>query len=418
MEDYFLLDQSLTSEERLARDSIRSFVDEDVIPIMGEAFEKGEFPQHLMSKMAELGLFGLTLPAEYGGSQANYVTYGLVCQELERGDSALRSFVSVQNSLCIYPIFSFGSEAQKKKFLPKMVKGEYIGCFGLTEPDAGSDPSSMKTTAKKVDGGWLLNGSKYWITNAPIADLAIVWAKTIENTHSSQNSHNTDNTLDSRNANSADRSNSDNTLNTIRGFIVEKDFPGFHTQEIQHKLSLRTSCTGELTFSDCFVPDQNLLPGTEKGLSAALSCLTQARYGIAWGAIGAAMGCYETALMYCKERKQFNKPIAAFQLIQKDLVAMCSEILKAQCLNLQLGRLKDKNLSNYAMVSLAKMNACREALKIARLARNLLGANGISLEYPVIRHMVNLESVFTYEGTDNIHHLIVGKYLTGQDALS
>lgn len=406
MEDYFLLDQSLSSEERLARDSIRAFVDEDVIPIMGEAFEKAEFPQHLISKMAELGLFGLSLPTEYGGSQTNYVTYGLVCQELERGDSAVRSFVSVQNSLCIYPIFSFGSEAQKKKFLPKMVKGEVIGCFGLTEPDAGSDPSSMKTTAKKVDGGWLLNGSKYWITNAPIADLAIVWAKTTENnnTHNLSNAPNTSNIPNP------------NIASSIRGFIVEKEFSGFQSKEIKHKLSLRTSCTGELTFSDCFVPDQNLLPGTEKGLSTALSCLTQARYGIAWGAIGAAMGCYETALMYCKERKQFNKPLAAFQLIQKDLVAMFSEILKTQCLNLQLGRLKDKNLSNYAMVSLAKMNACREALKIARLARNLLGANGISLEYPVIRHMVNLESVFTYEGTDNIHHLIVGKYLTDCDA--
>jgi len=383
MEDYFLLDQSLQPEERLIRDSVHEFVSEVVIPVMPDAFEKAEFPRFLIPKLAELGLLGLTLPTEYGGSGANCVSYGLVCQELERGDSSLRSFVSVQSSLCMFPIFSLGTEAQKKKFLSKMAEGKCIGCFGLTEPDSGSDPVSMKTNAMKVEGGWLLNGNKFWITNASMADLAIVWAKTKEG---------------------------------IRGFIVEKEFKGFQQNEIHKKLSLRASMTGELIFTDCFVPDENFLPGSEKGLSSALSCLNQARYGIAWGAMGAAMGCYETALSYCKERQQFNKPVAAFQLIQKDLVDMCCEIIKAQCLNLQLGRLKDNNQSNFAMVSFAKMNACREALKIARQARNLLGANGISLEYPVIRHMVNLESVFTYEGTDNIHHLILGKHITGLDA--
>jgi len=385
MEDFLLLDEQLLEEERLMRDSIREFVEEAIIPKMPEACEKAKFPMELIPKLADMGLFGLTLPTEYGGAGANYVTYGLACQELERGDSSIRSFVSVQSSLCMYPIFSYGSEEQKKQFLPKMAKGELIGCFGLTEADAGSDPNSMKTTAKKVDGGWILNGSKLWITNGTIADLAIVWAKTDQG---------------------------------IRGFIVEKNFKGFSRNEIKMKMSFRISNTGELVFSDCFVPDTHYLPGSGKGLSAALGCLTQARYGIAWGAIGAAMACYESALLYCKERHQFNRAIASFQLVQKDLVNMCLEIVKAQCLNLQLGRLKDKGLGTFAMVSLAKMNACKEALNIARLARNLLGANGISLEYPIIRHMTNLESVFTYEGTDNIHHLIVGKHITGFEAFS
>jgi glutaryl-CoA dehydrogenase len=330
-----------------------------------------------------LGLFGLTLPVQYGGGGASAVSYGLVCEELERGDSSLRSFVSVQNSLCIYPIFRYGSEQQKNQFLPKMIKGQCIGCFGLTEPDSGSDPGSMRTHAKKVEGGWLLNGSKMWITNATIADIAIVWAKTEVG---------------------------------VRGFIVEKSFKGFQTEAIKHKMSLRISITGELIFKDCFIPDSHYLPGTEQGLGAALSCLTEARYGIAWGATGAAIACYDAALEYCKERKQFEKPLAAFQLVQKDLVSMFSEINKAKVFNLRMGRLKDQKKCGYALVSLGKLNACREALKIARLARNLLGANGISLEYPVIRHMMNLETVFTYEGTDNIHHLIVGKHITGEDA--
>lgn len=383
MEDFLFLDQELQPEERLIRDTVRSFVDKEVIPIMAKAVEEAEFPKQLIPKLAELGMLGLTLPTEYGGAGANFLSYGLVCQELERGDSAIRSFVSVQSSLCMYPIYTYGSEAQKKHFLPRMVKGELIGCFGLTESDAGSDPNSMKTEAKKVSDGWILNGSKMWITNATLADLAIVWAKTAQG---------------------------------IRGFIVEKSFKGFNTTLIKNKMSLRASNTGELIFSDCFIPDSHYLPGSEKGLSAPLSCLTQARYGIAWGAMGAAMACYETAVAYCKERRQFNRPIASFQLVQKELVDMLLEIVKAQCLNLQLARLKDKGESDFEMVSLAKLNACREALNIARKARNLLGANGISLEYSVIRHLTNLESVFTYEGTDNIHHLIVGKHITGIEA--
>lgn len=385
MEDYLNLDQQLSSEEKMVRDTVRTFVQDEILPSIPAYFEKGQFPTEIIPKLAELGVLGLILPTEYGGSQANYVSYGLVCQELEWGDSAIRSFVSVQNSLCMYPIFTYGTEAQKKAFLPKMSKGECIGCFGLTEPDAGSDPNSLSTTAKRVQDGYILNGSKLWITNGTLADIAIVWAKTDAG---------------------------------IRGFIVEKTFKGFQANEIKGKLSLRASNTAELVFTDCFVPDTHYLPGTEKGLSAALGCLTQARYGIAWGAMGAAAACFESALAYCKERKQFNKPLAAFQLVQKDLVDMCSEILKAQCFNLHLGRLKDKNASNFALVSLAKMNACKEALKIARMARNLLGANGISIEYPIFRHMANLESVFTYEGTDNIHHLIVGKYITELDAFS
>ncbi len=381
--DILYLDDLFTPEEKLIRDTVRQFVDETVIPCMPDAFETGCFPHVLIPQLAQMGLLGMTLPESYGGSNAGAVSYGLVCQELERGDSGLRSFVSVQSSLCMYPIYRFGSQAQKQKFLPAMSRGEIIGCFGLTEPDAGSDPSSMKTTAKKTAGGWEISGNKYWITNAPIADIAIVWAKTEEG---------------------------------IRGFIVEKDMPGLQRIEIKNKLSLRASSTGELAMQHCFVPDENLLPGTERGLSAALSCLTQARYGIAWGVMGAAMSCFETALDYTKTRQQFNKPIASFQLIQKDLADMFADILKMQALNLQMGRLKEQDKLSPVLVSLAKMTGCQAALNIARKARNLLGANGISLEYPVIRHMVNLESVFTYEGTDNIHHLIVGKYLTGLDA--
>lgn len=385
MEDFLLLDEELKDEEILIRDSVKKFVTDNIIPSFGEHYDKGIFPMDLIPKMAELGLFGMTLPAEYGGSETSYVSYGLACQELEYGDSGVRSFASVQSSLCMYPIYAYGTEEQKIKFLPDMAKGQLIGCFGLTEPDSGSDPASMKTFAKKVDGGWILNGSKMWITNATIADLAIVWANTDEG---------------------------------IRGFIVEKSFPGFSSNEIKQKMSLRASITGELVFSDCFVPDENFLPKSTKGLSAPLGCLTQARYGIAWGAIGAAEACFDAALDYTKDRKQFKKPIASFQLIQKELVSMFCEINKAKCLNLQLGKLKDKGQDNYAMVSLAKMNACRESLKIARSARNLLGANGISLEYPVIRHMTNLESVYTYEGTDNVHNLIVGRYITGINAFS
>jgi glutaryl-CoA dehydrogenase len=385
MDDLLILDEQLQDDERMIRDSVARFVKHDVLPLMAESFENGEFPRELIKKSADLGLLGLTLPAEYGGAEASYVAYGLVCQELERGDSGLRSFVSVQSSLCMYPIFSFGNEEQKKRFLPGMAAGEIIGCFGLTEPDSGSDPSSMRTYAQKVPGGWRLNGAKMWITNSPIADIAIVWAKTDSG---------------------------------IRGFIVEKDFAGFSRPEIKHKMSLRASITGELVFSDVFVPDENLLPGTEKGLGAALSCLNQARYGIAWGAIGAAMECFDITRDYLIERKQFDKPLASFQLIQKDLANMYSEIIKAQCLNLQIGRLKDLHRETPTMISLAKGNACREALKIARTCRNLLGANGISLEYHVIRIMLNLESVFTYEGTDNVHSLVLGRHITGINAFA
>ena len=385
MDDLLLLDRQLQDDERMIRDSVSRFVENDVTPLMEEAFEHGHFPTQLIKKSAELGLLGLTLPGEYGGSEATYVAYGLVCQELERGDSGLRSFVSVQSSLCMYPIYRYGNEEQRKRFLPEMAAGNLIGCFGLTEPDSGSDPASMRTTAKKVDGGWRLNGSKMWITNAPIADLAIVWAKTEQG---------------------------------VRGFIVEKSFEGFKRMEIKHKMSLRASITGELAFDDVFVPDENLLPGTDKGLGAALSCLSQARYGISWGAMGAAMACFDIAREYLLERKQFDRPLASFQLVQADLAQMYSEILKAQCLNLQIGRLKDKGEDTPVMISLAKRNACREALNIARGCRNLLGGNGISLEYHVIRHMLNLESVFTYEGTDNVHTLVLGRHLTGINAFS
>ena len=383
MDDLLFLDEQLNTDERMIRDSVARFVDHDVIPLMTESFEQAQFPRQLIAKSADLGLLGLTLPAQYGGSDASYVAYGLVCQELERGDSGLRSFVSVQSSLCMYPIFRFGTEAQRLKYLPEMATGTLIGCFGLTEPDSGSDPSSMRTNAKKVDGGWVLNGAKMWITNAPIADIAIVWARTDEG---------------------------------IRGFIVNTKTQGVSCPEIKHKMSLRASITGELVFHNVFVPDEQYLPGSEKGLGAPLSCLSQARYGIAWGAMGAAIACFNTVQAYLLERKQFDKPLASFQLIQKDLADMYTEIIKAQCLNLQIGRLKDEQRETPAMISLAKGNACREALKIARTCRNLLGGNGISLEYHVIRHMLNLESVFTYEGTDNVHTLVLGRHLTGINA--
>ena len=369
----------------MIRDSVARFVSHDVIPLMAESFEHAAFPHELIKKSADLGLLGLTLPTQYGGAGASYVAYGLVCQELERGDSGLRSFVSVQSSLCMYPIFRYGNESQKMRFLPKMAAGSVIGCFGLTESNSGSDPASMITNAVKIEGGWLLNGSKMWITNATIADIAIVWAKTDAG---------------------------------IRAFIVEKEFKGFTRRDITLKMSLRASITGELVFEDVFIPDENLLTGTDRGLAAALSCLNQARYGIAWGAMGAAMACFDITRDYLLERKQFDKPLASFQLIQKDLAEMYTEIIKAQCINLQIGRIKDQQRETPAMISLIKGNACREALKIARTCRNLLGANGISLEYHVIRHMLNLESVFTYEGTDNVHTLVLGRHITGISAFS
>ncbi len=383
MDDLLFLDEQLSDDERLIKNTVARFVAEDVTPIMASAFEQAEFPQQLIKKTADLGLLGLTFPSEYGGAEASYVAYGLVCQELEKGDSGLRSFVSVQSSLCMFPIFRYGSAQQKERFLPAMARGEIIGCFGLTEPDSGSDPASMRTFAKKTDGGWIVNGAKIWITNAPIADIAIVWANTAEG---------------------------------IRGFIIEKEFPGVRMPFIALKMSLRASVTGELVLEDVFIPDENLLPLTTKGLAAALSCLSQARYGIAWGAVGAAVACFDITRDYLLQRRQFKKPLASFQLIQKALSEMYSEIIKAQLLNLRIGRLKESGRETPTMISLAKGNACREALKIARECRNLLGANGISLEYHVIRHMLNLESVFTYEGTDNVHSLILGKHITGLNA--
>lgn len=383
MDDLLCFDEQLREDERMIRDTVAHFVSQEVLPLMADAFEKAVFPRELIKKTAALGLLGLTLPIEYGGAGASYITYGLVCQELERGDSGLRSFVSVQSSLCMYPIFRYGSEALKKRFLPRMAAGDVIGCFGLTEPDSGSDPASMRTFAKKVPGGYRLNGSKMWITNATIADVAIVWAKTDDG---------------------------------VRGFLVEKDMPGFTARELKYKMSLRASVTGELIFEDVFVPDENQL--SSQGLSAPLSCLSQARYGIAWGAMGAAMACLDITQAYVLERHQFDKPLGSFQLIQQDLASMYTEIVKAQWMNLQIGRLKDEARETPVMISLAKRNACREAIKIARTCRNLLGANGISLEYHVIRHMLNLESVFTYEGTDNIHTLVIGKHLTGISAFS
>ncbi len=385
MDDLLFLDEQLNHDELMIREMVARFVTHDVTPLMADAFEDAHFPRQLIKQSADLGLLGLTLPAEYGGAEASYVAYGLVCQELERGDSGLRSFVSVQSSLCMYPIYQFGNEEQKKRFLPAMSRGELIGCFGLTEPDSGSDPGSMRTHAKKVPGGWRISGAKMWITNAPIADLAIVWAKTEQG---------------------------------IRGFVIEKDFKGFSTAEIKQKMSLRASITGELVMDDVFVPDENYLPSTEKGLGAALSCLNQARYGIAWGAIGAAMACFDITRDYLLSRKQFDKPLASFQLIQKELSEMYTEIIKAQCINLHIGRLKEQGRETPIMISLAKGNACRESLKIARQCRNLLGANGISLEYAVIRHMLNLESVFTYEGTDNVHTLVLGRHITGINAFA
>lgn len=385
MEDFLQLDEQLSNEEKQVRDTVHTWVDQQCMPLVVDAYEKAEFPEQIIPQLGELGVLGMTLPEAYGGSSASYTAYGLACQELERGDSGLRSFVSVQSSLSMFAIFEYGSEEQKKNFLPKMAKGELIGCFGLTEADSGSDPASMKTTAKKVNGGWQLDGSKLWITNANLAGLAIVWAKTDEG---------------------------------VRGFVIERDFDGFSSNVIHHKLSMRASDTGELVFDHCFVPDSHYLEKSDCGLKAPLSCLTQARYGIAWGAMGAAQACFDIAKDYVLERKQFHKPVASFQLVQKDLVDVFTEIVKAQCLNLQIGHLMDAGKATLEHISLAKMNGARSALDISRRCRNLLGANGISLEYHVIRHMANLETVFTYEGTDNVHHLILGKHITNINAFA
>jgi glutaryl-CoA dehydrogenase len=378
--DFYRLDDLLTDEERMIRDTVRRFVDEKVLPVIDKHFEDATFPMDLIPQVAELGLFGGTLPEEYGCANMNNVSYGLVMQELERGDSGLRSFVSVQGALVMYPIFAFGSDEQKRKWLPLLAKGEKIGCFGLTEPDHGSDPGGMETRARRTDKGWVLNGTKRWITNGTISDIAIVWAK-VEN-------------------------------NDIRGFIVETDRPGFQAPEIKAKLSLRASVTSDLIMDDVVIPEENLLPKS-LGLKSPLMCLNQARYGIAWGGIGAAMACFDCAVEYTKGRTQFDKPIAGFQLVQEKLARMLTEITKGQLLAWRLGRLKDEGKLHFAQTSMAKRNNVGIALETARLARDLMGASGITLEYPVFRHMCNLESVYTYEGTDHIHTLILGEAITG-----
>ncbi|HTU36176.1 MAG TPA: acyl-CoA dehydrogenase family protein [Candidatus Acidoferrum sp.] len=378
--DFLEFDSVLSDEEKLARQTARQFVDEEVLPIIEACNRDGKFPLQLVPQMAELGFFGASLKG-YGCAEMSNVEYGLVTQELERGDSGLRSFVSVQSALVMYPIHAFGSDAQKDKWLPLLQQGKAIGCFGLTEPQFGSNPGGMLTRAKKAGGGYVLNGEKMWITNGSIADVAVVWAKCEDE--------------------------------RIRGFLVEKGTPGFKAWDVHGKWSLRASITSGLAMSDCKIPAENLLPGVD-GLKGPLSCLNQARYGIGWGGIGAAMACYDTALRYAKERKQFaNKPIAGHQLVQEKLVWMITEITKAQFLALQVGRLKDSGRVHSSHISMMKMNNVSVALETARRARDILGANGIVDDYPIMRHMNNLESVYTYEGTNDIHKLVIGERITG-----
>jgi len=376
--DFYQIEDSLSEEERLVQQSIRDFVSDKVVPIIDEHFEAGTFPTDLVPQLGELGVLGANLEG-YGCAGLNNVAYGLIMQELERGDSGVRSFVSVQGALVMYPIYTFGSEAQKEKYLPKLATGEFVGCFGLTEPDFGSDPGGMITTATKDGDSYILNGNKMWITNGCVADVAVVWAK-----------------LDG----------------VVRGFIVEKGTPGFSTTTQRHKFSLRASVTSELHFEDCRIPADHLMPATG-GLKSPLMCLTQARYGIAWGALGCAMARFDCAQKYSLSRIQFGKPIASFQLVQAKLAEMFSEITKGQLLVHQLGRLKDSGKMIPQHVSMAKRNNCYQALEIARTARDMLGANGVTHEYCVGRHMLNMESVKTYEGTHDIHTLILGQQVTG-----
>jgi len=382
--DYMGFQELLTPEERLVRETARQFVNGEVLPIIDRHAQEESFPAHLVRPMGELGFFGPTLPEKYGCPEISNVAYGLLMYELERGDSGLRSFASVQGSLVMYPIFTYGSEAQKDYWLPKMATGEKIGCFGLTEPDFGSNPGGMRTRAvREKDGRWRINGAKMWITNGSIADVAVVWAKTDDG---------------------------------IRGFLVEKGTPGFSTPQMKGKWSLRASVTSELIFEDVLVDEEKSMLPKAKGLKGPLSCLTQARYGIAWGALGAADACYQTALEYAQNRIQFDKPIASYQLQQRKLADMVTEITKGQLLALHLGRRKDEGTYTFYQVSMAKMNNVRVALEIARTARAMLGANGIMGEYPIMRHAANLESVYTYEGTDDMHTLIVGEQVTGISA--
>ncbi len=388
MTDFYNIDSVLSEEERAVRDTIRAFVDERVLPIIGDCYIEGRFPKELIPEMAQLGMFGANLPEEYGAAGLNNVAYGLIMHELERGDSGVRSFASVQGALVMYPIYAFGSEEQKKHYLPKMASGEVIGCFGLTEPDFGSNPSAMITRAiVQRDGSWVINGAKMWITNGSTAQVAIIWAKTGE----------------------------DKSDKSIRGFIVPTDAAGFTAKDQKGKLSLRASDTSELVLQDVRVPATALLPKTG-GIKSPLMCLTQARYGIAWGAMGAAQACYEEALDYAGNRVMFGKPIAGFQLQQQRLAEMLTELVKGQLLALHLGRLKDAGTFTPQQVSLAKRNNVSAATDIAREARRLLGANGILAEYSSMRHMANLESVYTYEGTHDIHTLILGQAVTGLSA--
>ena len=379
--DLYDVRSELSEDEVMVKDSVGRFVDDKVIPLMREAFEKHEFPMHLVGEVAGLGLFGSSIDG-YDCAGLNGVSYGLICQELERGDSGLRSFVSVQSSLVMFPIHAYGSDEQKDRWLPAMARGEAIGCFGLTEPHGGSDPGKRNTHAKRDGDDWILNGAKMWITNATIADAAIVWAQTDEG---------------------------------VKGFIVEKDMPGFVAQEIENKFSLRASVTGALFFDNVRVPKENVLPGVSS-LKGPLSCLTQARYGISWGVIGAAQACLDEALKYSQDRVLFGKPVSHTQTMQIRLAEMARQITAAQLLALRLGRLKDKGELTPSQVSLAKWNNCRMALDIARDARDILGGAGISAEYVPIRHMLNLESVITYEGTETVHQLVIGKELTGVNA--
>ncbi|ALJ29858.1 MAG: acyl-CoA dehydrogenase [Lysobacteraceae bacterium SCN 69-123] len=380
--DLFDVRSLLSEEERAVQDSVARFTDERVLPIIGDCFDQGRFPDELIPEIADMGLLGSTLPEQYGGAGLNGVSYGLICQELERGDSGLRSFVSVQSSLCMYPIYAYGSEEQRMRWLPDMARGKVIGCFGLTEAHGGSDPASMKTRAVKDGGDWVINGSKMWITNGSVADIAIVWANTDEG---------------------------------VQGFVIEKGTPGFTAQEIKHKMSLRASVTGALFFDNVRVPDANRLPNV-KGLKGPLGCLTQARYGITWGPIGAAIACLDEVLAYTKERILFGRPVAATQSAQIKMADMARRITAGQLLVLQLGRLKDAGEMQPQQVSLAKWNNCRLAIDIARECRDLLGGAGITTEHSAIRHALNLESVITYEGTETVHQLVVGRELTGINA--
>lgn len=384
--DYYNIEELLSEEERMVRDVARRFVEDEFMPRIQKCFREGSFPMELIPRLGELGFLGMTLPTEYGCAGLNNIAYGLVSQELERGDSGFRSFASVQSSLVMYPIFAFGSEEHKQFWLPRLAKAEAIGCFGLTEPDYGSNPNGMITRARRQNGGYVLNGTKRWITNGSISDVAVVWAK-------------------------LDQDGQD----VIRGFLVEKERDGFTRHEIEGKFSFRASITSELIFEDCWIPEDNLLPKSG-GLKSPLMCLTQARYGIAWGALGAAMACYESALDYAKHRVMFSRPIGGYQLVQAKLVTMITEITKGQLLAYRLGKLKDNGTMRPQQVSMAKMNNVSTALQTARQARDILGGNGITDDYPIIRHMLNLETVNTYEGTEDIHRLTIGRDVTGLNA--